>query len=113
MDLDGQGRDVQVGRKSPYLEEFTKDAVPLYRAAAGKRTYSAVAADLGIMAESVRTWVRKDDSQAVPGRREAGGSEAEEMARLRAENARPLKRRRNGNCSVRFCAGQPPISSGR
>ncbi|MFJ8429108.1 transposase [Streptomyces sp. NPDC094021] len=113
MDLDGQGRDVQVGRKSPYLEEFTKDAVPLYRAAAGKRTYSAVAADLGITAESLRTWVRKDDSQVVPGRREAGGSEAEEMARLRAENARPLKRRRNGNCSVRSCAGQPPISSGR
>ncbi len=88
------------GRKSPYPEEFTKDAVELYRAAAGKRTYSAVAADLGIMAESLRTWVRKDDSQAVPGRREAGGSEAEEMARLRAENAWPLKQRRNGSCSV-------------
>jgi transposase len=91
MDLDGPGRDVQVGRKSPYPEEFRKDAVALYRAAAGKRTYAAVAADLGITAESLRTWVRKDDSQAVPGRRDADGSEAEELARLRAENPRLLK----------------------
>ncbi|MEV7864266.1 IS3 family transposase [Streptomyces hirsutus] len=77
--------------KSPYPEEFRKDAVALYRAAVGKRTYAAVAADLGITAESLRTWVRKDDSQAVPGRRDAGGIEAEELARLRAENARLLK----------------------
>lgn len=39
MDLDGPGRDVQVGRMSPYPEEFRKDAVALYRAGAGKRTY--------------------------------------------------------------------------
>ncbi|WFB88576.1 MULTISPECIES: IS3 family transposase [Streptomyces] len=80
-----------MGRKSPYPEEFRKDAVALYRAAAGKRTYAAVAADLGITAESLRTWVRKDEAQAVPGRRDAGGSEVEELARLRAENARLLK----------------------
>jgi transposase len=90
MDLDGPGRDVQVGRKSPYPEEFREDAVALYRAAAGKQTYAAVAADLGITAESLRTWVHKDEVQAVPGRRDAGG-EAEEPARLRAENARLLK----------------------
>ncbi|POG44891.1 transposase [Streptomyces sp. ZL-24] len=89
MDLDGPGRDVQVGRRSPYPEEFRKDAVALYRAA-GKRTYAVVAADLGITAESLRTWVRKDEAQAVPGRSDTGG-EAEELARLRAENARLLK----------------------
>lgn len=86
-----QGGMSRWDRKSPYPEEFRKDAVALYRAAAGKRTYAAMAADLGITAESLRTWVRKDDSQAVPGRRDAGGSEAEEPARLRAENARLLK----------------------
>lgn len=92
MDLDGPGRDVQVGRKSPYPQEFRKDAVALYRAAGGKRTYAAVAADLGITAESLRTWVRKEnESQALPERREADGSPAEELARLRAENARLLK----------------------
>jgi transposase len=50
-----------------------------------------VAADLGITAESLRTWVRKDEARAVPGRRDAGSSEVEELARLRAENARLLK----------------------
>lgn len=63
-----------MGRKSPYPEEFRKDAIALYRAAGGKRTYAAVAADLGITAESLRTWVRKEnESQALPERREAGG----------------------------------------
>lgn len=80
-----------MGRKSPYPEEFRKDAVALYRAAAGTRTYAAVAADLGVTAESLRTWVRKDESQAVPARRDAGVGEAEELARLRVENARLLK----------------------
>jgi transposase len=61
MDLDGPGRDVQVGRRSPYPEEFRKDAVALCRAAGGKRTYAAVAADLGITAESPRTWGRKEN----------------------------------------------------
>ncbi|MEZ3183174.1 hypothetical protein KYY02_32295 [Streptomyces pimonensis] len=30
-----------MGRKSPYPEEFRKDAVALYQAAGGKRTYAA------------------------------------------------------------------------
>ncbi|PKT71387.1 hypothetical protein CW362_19540 [Streptomyces populi] len=80
-----------MGRRSPYPEEFRKDAVALYRAAGGKRTYAAVAADLGITAESLRTWVRKDASQAAPEHRDVGGSAVEELARLRAENARLLK----------------------
>ncbi|MFD5662181.1 IS3 family transposase [Streptomyces hirsutus] len=81
-----------MGRKPPYPEEFRKDAVALYRAAGGKHTYAAVAADLGITAESLRTWVRKEnESQTVPEHRDAGVSEAGELARLRAENARLLK----------------------
>ncbi|MFE9491273.1 transposase [Streptomyces sp. NPDC006641] len=54
------------GRKSPYPEEFRKDAVALCRAAGGKPTHAAAAADLGITAESLRTWVRKDEGQTVP-----------------------------------------------
>jgi transposase len=93
MDLVGPGRDVQVGRQSPYPEEFRKDAVALYRAAGGKRTYAAVAVELGITGETLRTWVRKDTDQhtsehCVGG---AGQIPAEELARLRAENARLLK----------------------
>ncbi|MGW6575791.1 transposase [Streptomyces sp. NPDC054945] len=76
MDLDGPGRDVQVGRRSPYSEEFRKDAVALFRAAAGRRTYAAVAADLGITAESLRTWVRKDEAPATSDGRDAGVSVA-------------------------------------
>jgi transposase len=49
------------------------------------RQAPAAPADLGITAESLRTWVRKDESQAVPGRRDTG-SEVDELARLRAEN---------------------------
>ncbi|WKX05973.1 transposase [Streptomyces sp. NL15-2K] len=53
-----------------------------------ERTY---AADLGITDESLRTWVRKEnESQALTERREAGGSPAEELVRLRAQNARLL-----------------------
>ncbi|MFE5302277.1 transposase, partial [Streptomyces sp. NPDC056632] len=77
-----------MGRRSPYSEESGKDAVALFRAAAGKRTYAAVAADLGVTAESLRTWVRKDEAPAMPDGRDAGVSVAEELARLRAENTR-------------------------
>jgi transposase len=65
-DLDGPGRDVQVGRKCPYPEEFRRDAVALYRAAAGKRTYAAVAADFGITAESPRTGSAKTTHGPCP-----------------------------------------------
>ena len=72
-------------------EEFRKDAVALYRVADGKRTYAGVAADLGIGGETLRTWVRKDTARnGRPEDRGAGadGTEADELARLRAENAR-------------------------
>ncbi|MEV0694753.1 IS3 family transposase [Streptomyces sp. NPDC050388] len=82
-----------MGRQSPYPEEFRRDAVALYRAGGGKRTYAAVAAELGITGEALRTWVRKDAGGNVSAVR--GGSDpesqADELARLRAENARLLK----------------------
>ena len=51
MDLDGPRKGVLVGRGSPYPEEFRNDAVALYRAADGRRTYAAVAADVGVTGE--------------------------------------------------------------
>ncbi len=80
-----------MGRQSLYTEEFRKDAVALYRAADGKRTYAAVAADVGISGETLQTWVRKDTARNARSQdRSTGaeGTEADELARLRAENAR-------------------------
>jgi transposase len=73
-----------------------RDAVALCRAAGGTRTHAAVAAELGITGETLRSWVRKDTAQLAPERREAGTgqSPADEPARLRAENARLLKAER-------------------
>ena len=83
-----------MGRKSPYPAEFRNDAVALYRAAGGKRTYAAVAADVGVTGETLRSWVRQADEQAGRDRsRDEQGVESrdEELARLRAENGRLRK----------------------
>ncbi|MFI6056569.1 IS3 family transposase [Streptomyces violascens] len=83
-----------MGRKSPYPAEFRNDAVALYRAAGGKRTYAVVAADVGVTGETLRSWVRQADEHA--GRDHGRGeqrveSRDEEIARLRAENGRLRK----------------------
>ncbi|MEV8477489.1 IS3 family transposase [Streptomyces sp. NPDC051173] len=95
-----------MGRRSPYPAEFRNDAVALYRAAGGKRTYAAVAADVGVTGETLRSWVRQDDELA--GRNSSRGEQAaesrdEELARLRAENGR-LRRAEKG---VGARAGDP------
>jgi Transposase. len=56
MDLADPREGVLVGRRSPYPAEFRNDAVALYRAAGGKRTYAAVAADVGVTGETLRSW---------------------------------------------------------
>ncbi|WP_327722291.1 hypothetical protein OG381_48115 [Streptomyces sp. NBC_00490] len=71
------------------VPESRKDADALY-AAAGKRTGAAVAAGLGITAQSPRTWLRKDETQAAPEDGDGSVSAAGELARLRADNARLL-----------------------
>ncbi|MGW6016286.1 transposase [Streptomyces sp. NPDC055210] len=86
-----------MGRKSPYPVEFRNDAVALYRAGGGKRTYAAVATDIGVTGETLRSWVRQADEAA--GRGQVRGDEAakdrdEELARLRAELGRLRKAER-------------------
>ncbi|MET8411258.1 IS3 family transposase [Streptomyces sp. NPDC005195] len=95
-----------MGRKSPYPVEFRNDAVALYRAGGGKRTYAAVAADVGVTGETLRSWVRQADEVADRG--QVGGEEAaedrdEELARLRAE----LGRLRKAEKGVGTRAGDP------
>jgi transposase len=107
MDLDEPRKGVLVGRRYPYPEEFRNDAVALFRAAGGRRTY---AADVGVTGETLRSWVRQADEQA--GR--AHGGEAteegrdEELARLRAE----LSRLRKAEAEWQL-VGRPSISPGR
>ncbi|MFF1343712.1 transposase [Streptomyces sp. NPDC058290] len=93
MDLADPREGVLVGRRSPYPAEFRNDAVALYRAAGGRRTY-AVAADVGVTGETLRSWVRQADEHA--GRdhsppKQSVESRDEELARLRAENGRLRK----------------------
>ncbi|MFD9796988.1 transposase [Streptomyces sp. NPDC059070] len=100
MDLADPREGVLVGRKSPHPVEFRNDAVALCRAAGGKRTYAAVAADVGVTGETLRSWVRQADEQA--GRANGRGEESvaegrdEELARLRAENGRLRKAEKEG-----------------
>ncbi|MFE5828279.1 transposase [Streptomyces erythrochromogenes] len=76
---------VLVGRGSPYPEEFRNDAVVLFRAAGGRRTCAAVAADAGVTGETLRSWVRQAEGQA--GRAQGGEAVVEGrdagLARLR------------------------------
>lgn len=64
----------------------------------GRRTYAAVAADIGVTGETLRSWVRQADGQdgrADGSRSEPSGvSRDEELARLRAENGRLRKAER-------------------
>lgn len=82
-----------MGRRSPFTEEFRREAVTLFRAAGGKRTYAALAAESGVTGETLRTWVRKDagaNVPTVPGER-VPESQTGGLIRLRAENARLVK----------------------
>ncbi|GGJ70674.1 hypothetical protein GCM10010121_096630 [Streptomyces brasiliensis] len=82
-----------MGRQSPYPEEFRKDAVALYRVAGGGRTYAAVAADVGVTGETLRSWVRQADELAGRGTRadQTGEGRDGELVRLREENKRLRK----------------------
>lgn len=91
MDLADPREGVLVGRKSPYPEEFRNDAVALYRAAGGERTYAAVAADVGVTGETLRSRVSQADEYASRDRSrsdQTGASRGEELTRLRAEIGR-------------------------
>ncbi|GAA3011727.1 hypothetical protein JCM13580A_62760 [Streptomyces drozdowiczii] len=82
-----------MGRRSSYPEELRSDAVALYRAAGGRRTYAAVAADVGVTGETLRPWVRQADEQAghVRGGEARVEGRDEEPSRLRAELGRLRK----------------------
>jgi transposase len=83
-----------VARPSKYSPEFRSDAIALWRASAGRRTFRDVAADLNVNPETLRTWVR--DADGRPAAAGAPADAADELVRLRAENARPAKAEKEG-----------------
>ncbi|MFI5800102.1 transposase [Streptomyces sp. NPDC051677] len=68
-----------------YTEEFKRDAIALVDSSG--KTVTAVARELGISSESLRSWYRRakaDQSKGQPG--ELTSAEREELRRLRKEN---------------------------
>ncbi|MDH6289741.1 transposase [Rhodococcus opacus] len=105
-----------MGRQSLYTEEFRKDAIALYRAADGQRTYAAVAADLGISGETLRTWVRKDTARnGRPEARSTAGGKPKRTSSRGCGQRTPgyAVPRKNGSSNATSCAGQPRISRKR
>ncbi|MFJ7272648.1 IS3 family transposase [Streptomyces sp. NPDC099050] len=78
-----------MARPSKYSAEFRSDAIALWRASAGRRTFRNVAADLNVNPETLRTWVR--DADGHPAAAGAPQDTEAELARLRAENTRLAK----------------------
>ncbi len=86
----------------------------LYRAAAGRRTYAAVAADVGVTGGTLWSWVRQGDEQT--GRARGGEvveDRDEELTRLRAELGRLRKAEAEWQLERETCDGRPSISPGR
>ncbi|MGW3150945.1 hypothetical protein ACWDG1_41195 [Streptomyces sp. NPDC001177] len=81
-----------MGREFSYPEELRKVAVAWFRAASGKRTYAAVAAELGMTGETLRTWARRTAPAHVRAPRgRCRPDSGWELARLQAEKEWLLK----------------------
>ncbi|MET8192140.1 IS3 family transposase [Streptomyces sp. NPDC005078] len=93
-------------RLSKYSAEFRSDAIALWRASAGRRTFKDIAADLNVNPETLRTWVR--DADGRPASAGASQDTEAELARLRAENARLAKAEKG----MAAGAGDPASGSG-
>ena len=77
--------------RPPYPEQFRGEAVQLVR---DGRSVPDVAALLGVMAQSLRNWVRQDEADRGERSDQLTSAEREELRRLRRENVR-LKQERD------------------
>jgi transposase len=88
---------------SKFAPEFKARAIDLYRTSEG-RTIADVARELGIGTETFRKWVRQDDADRGERDDRLTSKDAEELKRLRQENAE-LKRT---NEILRLASAFPP-----
>lgn len=79
-----------MARPSKFPPDFRARAIGLYRSSPD-RTIAEVARELGIGAETFRKWVRQDEADRGERTDVTTTSDAEELKRLRRENAE-LKR---------------------
>ena len=79
-----------MSRPSKYPPEFRARGVQLYRDSEG-RTIAEGARELGVGAETFRKWVRQDEADRGERDDRLTSKDAEELKRLRKENAE-LKR---------------------
>ncbi|MGW4805173.1 transposase [Kitasatospora sp. NPDC004272] len=71
-----------MGRPSKYSDEFRRDAVALYRASEGRRTFVAVSKEIGVNHETLRNWVRAADAEPASTGQALSADERAELARL-------------------------------
>jgi transposase len=77
--------------RPPYPEQFRREAVQLVR---DGRSFSDVAASLGVSQQTLRNWARQDEADRGEREDALSSAEREELRRLRRENAR-LKQERD------------------
>ena len=99
--------------RPPYPSKFKNEAVRLCRS--GKRL-SDVTADLGVVTNTLRAWVRR--SEGNTGQREGlTADEREELRRLRREvrvlkEEREIFRKAAASCALEVSSPAPPSSRG-
>ena len=90
LGLIGPREELIVTRPSKFAPEFKARAIDLYRSLED-RTIADVARELGIGTETFREWVRQDEADRGERDDRLTSKDAEELKRLRRENAE-LKR---------------------
>ncbi|MFD9357920.1 transposase [Streptomyces sp. NPDC060031] len=86
-------------RPSKYSAEFRSDAIALWLASAGRRTFKDVATDLNVNPETLRTWVRDADGGPVVASA-SHGTESASLTQGRRAAARRGRRSRRSSPSA-------------
>lgn len=97
-----------MGSATKYTDDFKRNAVARFRAAAGSRTFASMAVELGVNHETLRGWVRQAQSDEV--HRDVAGAQADqvELQRLRVRVAELEKERETLRRAAQYFARELP-----